>query len=108
MTDIQIPANNSNNQILSNEREKDMQKLCDEIAENFFKLKNNFNASNIILQSNYKVDENGNKILNKNFDNIELIEENLDELYYIYYKIKKQIMEARKIHLTIEKTMVYN
>ena len=32
-----------------------------------------------------------------NFDNIELIEENLDELYYTYYKIKKRISEARRI-----------
>ena len=57
MTDIQIPTNNIiNNEILSNEREKDMAKKCNEIAENFFKFKNRFNMNNIILQSNYKVD----------------------------------------------------
>ena len=61
-----------------------------------------------ILQSNYKVDENGKKILNNNFDNIELIEENLDELYYTYYKIKKRISEARRLNLSIEKTFVSN
>ena len=47
-------------------------------------------------------------MLNNNFDNIELIEENLDELYYLYYKIKKRISEARKVNLLIEKTIVSN
>jgi hypothetical protein len=46
--------------------------------------------------------------LNNNFDNIELIEENLDELYYSYYKIKKRISQARSINLLIEKTPVSN
>ena len=59
--------------------------------------------SDIILQSNYKVDENGNKILNNNFDNIELIEENLDEVMYAYNIIKTKIADARKVYLTIEK-----
>lgn len=111
MTDIQLPNINNNASILSNEREKcekKMKKLCDEIAEDFFKLRKNFNMSNQILQSNYKVDENGNKVLNKNFDNIELIEENLDELYYSYYMIKKRISEARRLNLSIEKNMVSN
>jgi len=104
MTDIQIPTNNIiNNEILSNEREKDMAKKCNEIAENFFKFKNRFNMNNIILQSNYKVDENGNKILNNNFDNIELIEENLDELFYAYQLIKEKIADTRKDFLEIQK-----
>ena len=104
MTDFHLPnINNNNASILSNEREKEMKKMCDEIAEEFFKFRKNFTMSNQILQSNYKVDENGNKILNNNFDNIELIEENLDELYYSYYKIKKRISQARSINLLIEK-----
>lgn len=103
MTDYQVPNINNNDSISSNVREKEMQNICDKIAEEFFKFRKNFNMSNQILQSNYKVDENGNKILNNNFDNIELIEENLDELYYAYYKIKKQISQARSINLLIEK-----
>ena len=103
MTDIQMPANNINNEILSNEREKNMEQKCNEIAENFFKFKNRFNMSNIILQSNYKVDENGNKLLNNNFDNIELIEENLDELFYAYQLIKEKIANTRKDFLEIQK-----
>ena len=59
--------------------------------------------SNIILQSNYKVDENGNKLLNNNFDNIELIEENLDELFYAYQLIKEKIANTRKDFLEIQK-----
>ena len=103
MTDIQMPANNINNEILSNEREKNMEQKCNEIAENFFKFKNRFNISNIILQSNYKIDENGNKLLNNNFDNIELIEENLDELFYAYQLIKEKIADTRKDFLEIQK-----
>lgn len=102
MTDIQIPAN-INNENLLNEREKEMNQKCNEIAENFFKFKNRFNMSNIILQSNYKVDENGNKLLNNNFDNIELIEENLDELFYVYHLIKEKIADTRKNYLEIQK-----
>ena len=108
MTDFQLPNINNNDSVPSNVREKEMQNICDEIAEEFFKFRKNFTMSNQILQSNYKVDENGNKILNNNFDNIELIEENLDELYYSYYKIKKRISEARKVNLLIEKTIVSN
>ena len=104
MAEIQTSMNNIN--ILSNEREnyeKEMQEKCNEIAEYFFKFKNRFHMSDIILQSNYKVDENGNKILNNNFDNIELIEENLDEVMYAYNIIKTKIADARKVYLTIEK-----
>lgn len=109
MTDFHLPnINNNNDSVLPNKREKEMQKICHEIAEEFFKFRKNFNMSNQILQSNYKVDENGNKVLNNNFDNIELIEENLDELYYSYYKIKKQISQARSLNLFIEKTLVSN
>ena len=103
MTDIQIPANNINNENLLNEREKAMEQKCNDIAESFFKFKNRINISNIILQSNYKVDENGNKILNNNFDNIELIEENLDELFYAYQLIKEKIEDTRKDYLEIQK-----
>ena len=102
MTDIQMPTN-INNEILLNEREKAMEQKCNEIAENFFKFKNRLNMSNIILQSNYKIDENGNRILNTNFDNIELIEENLDELFYAYQLIKEKIADTRKNYLEIQK-----
>ena len=108
MTDFQLPNINNNASVLSNDREQEMKKMCDEIAEEFYKFKKSFNMNNQILQSNYKVDENGKKILNNNFDNIELIEENLDELYYSYYKIKKRISQARSINLLIEKTLVSN
>ena len=62
MTDFQLPNINNNASILSNDREQEMKKMCDEIAEEFFKFRKNFTMSNQILQSNYKVDENGNKI----------------------------------------------
>jgi len=103
MTDIQLPTTIINNETLSNEREKEMEQKCNEIAETFFKFKNRFNMSNIILQSNYKIDENGNKLLNNNFDNIELIEENLDELFYAYQLIKEKIADTRKDYLEIQK-----
>ena len=70
MTDIQLPNINNNPSILSNERENcenKMKKLCDEIAEDFFKLRKSFNMSNQILQSNYKVDENGNKLAEEGY-----------------------------------------
>ena len=107
MTDFHLPNINKIN-VHRSDTEDEMKKICDEIAEDFFKFKKSFNMNNQILQSNYKVDENGKKILNNNFDNIELIEENLDELYYTYYKIKKRISEARRLNLSIEKTFVSN
>jgi hypothetical protein len=56
-----------------------------------------------MLQENYKKDEYGNIIMNNRFDEIELIEENLDELFYVYSLIKGQIAEARKLNLDIQK-----
>jgi hypothetical protein len=99
MTDIQIIMHNNtpndNMELLTNK--------CNKIAESFYKLKNRFEYSNIMLQENYKKDERGNIIMNNRFDEIEIIEENLDELFYIYSLIKGQIADARKLNLDIQK-----
>ena len=100
MTDI-MPNNTFNN--TSNNNMELLTNKCNKIAESFYKLKNRFEYSNIMLQENYKKDKYGNIIMNNRFDEIELIEENLDELFYVYSLIKGQIADARKLNLDIQK-----
>jgi hypothetical protein len=99
MTDIQIIMHNNT----PNDNMESLTNKCNKIAESFYKLKNRFEYSNIMLQENYKKDKYGNIIMNNRFDEIELIEENLDELFYVYSLIKGQIADARKLNLDIEK-----
>ena len=99
MTDIQIIMHNNT----PNDNMESLTNKCNKIAESFYKLKNRFEYSNIMLQENYKKDKYGNIIMNNRFDEIELIEENLDELFYVYSLIKGQIADARKLNLDIQK-----
>lgn len=99
LTDLQ-----NNNTDLANKKIQminEMETKCNKIAEQFFKFKNKIEISCYILQQNYIVNDGG-KMFNTNFDDIELIEENLDELFYHYKLIKNNIYETRDIRLNIE------
>ena len=79
-----------------------MKEICATIGEKFYKFKCNFQKSEQILQKNYYKNENNSYIMNKNFAQIELIEENLDKLFYRFKEIKKEIAKARIAHHYIE------
>ncbi len=103
MTDVQIIELNYTSNNIMDSLTTEMKNKCNKIGESFYKFKNRFQYSNIMLQENYKKDEHDNIIVNNRFDEIEIIEENLDELFYVYSLIKGQIAEARKLNLDIEK-----
>ena len=81
--------NNLDDQIIINQEDSEeeltevMKEICATIGEKFYKFNCDFQKSEQILQKNYYKNENNVYILNKNFAEIELIEENLDKLFYI-------------------------
>ena len=100
--------NNLDDQIIINQEDSEeeltevMKEICATIGEKFYKFKCDFQKSEQILQKNYYKNENNVYILNKNFAEIELIEENLDKLFYKFKEIKKEIAKARIAHHYIE------
>ena len=100
--------NNLDDQIIINQEDSEeeltevMKEICATIGEKFYKFKCNFQKSEQILQKNYYKNENNSYIMNKNFAQIELIEENLDKLFYRFKEIKKEIAKARIAHHYIE------
>lgn len=80
------------------ELEEKMNNNCNETAQEFYKLKcQSFKVSET-LEKNY------NKYyLNNNFDDQELIEEQIDILIYEYAKIKENLKKGRDIRFYIEK-----
>ena len=100
--------NNLDDQIIINQEDSEeeltevMKEICATIGEKFYKFKCNFQKSEQILQKNYYKNENNSYIMNKNFAQIELIEENLDKLFYKFKEIKKEIAKARIAHHYIE------
>lgn len=99
---------NLDDQIIINQEDSEeeltevMKEICSTIGEKFYKFKIDFQKSEQILQKNYYKNENNAYIMNKNFAEIELIEENLDKLFYRFKEIKKEIAKARLTHHYIE------
>ncbi len=100
--------NNLDDQIIINQEDSEqeltevMKEFCATIGEKFYKFKFEFQKSEDILQKNYYKNENNVYIMNKNFAEIELIEENLDKLFYRFKEIKQEIAKARIAHHYIE------
>jgi len=100
--------NNLDDQIIINQEDSEqeltevMKEFCATIGEKFYKFKFEFQKSEDILQKNYYKNENNVYIMNKNFAEIELIEENLDKLFYRFKVIKQEIAKARIAHHYIE------
>lgn len=99
---------NLDDQIIINQEDSEqeltevMKEFCATIGEKFYKFKCDFQKSEQILEKNYYKNENNAYIMNKNFAEIELIEENLDKLFYRFKEIKKEIAKARLTHHYIE------
>jgi hypothetical protein len=72
-----------------------MNEICGTIGENIYKFKSEFQKSEKILEKNYFKSENNEYFMNINFGEIELIEENLDNLFYKFKEIKNDIAKAR-------------
>jgi SMC interacting uncharacterized protein involved in chromosome segregation len=72
-----------------------IKEICSTIGENLYKIKTDFKKSQQLLQKNYYKNENSEYFMNSNFEEIELIEENLDNLFHKFYEIKKEIAKAR-------------
>ena len=78
-------------------REK-MNYVCNQTAEDFYKLKSQSFKVSEILDKNYN-----KSYLNTNFDDQELIEEQIDILMYQYAKIKANLKKGRDISFYMEK-----
>lgn len=67
--------------------EEKMNSVCEKISKKFYCLKSNINNLNKLLETNF----------NKNFDEQELMEEQMDELIFEYSKIKDLLKKGREI-----------
>ncbi len=91
----------NDDQIIINENDSEqelmeiMKELCSTIGENLYKFKSDFQKTEQKLQKNYYKNENNQYFMNSNFEEIELIEENLDNLFHKFKEIKKDIGKAR-------------
>ena len=74
------------------ELDEKMNNNCNETVNKFYKLKKNINTIQNILKYNFN-----NKFANNNFDDHELIEEQIDHLIYEFSKIKESIKNGRII-----------
>ena len=73
-----------------------MKEICATVGEQFYKFIFDFKKTEELLEKNYHKNENSNGYhMNKNFEDIELLEENLDNLFYKFKKIKAEIANAR-------------
>ena len=75
-----------------------MNNICNESAQKFYKLKSQSLHVSNILENNFN-----KSYLNTNFDEQELIEEQIDKLIYQYEQIKKHLRDGREIRCYIEK-----
>lgn len=75
-----------------------MNYICNQTAHEFYKLTCQSLKVSDILGKNFN-----KSYLNNNFDEQELIEEQIDTLIYQYSKIKKNLRDGRDIRLYIEK-----
>ena len=80
-----------------------MLQQCKIIGEKFYKFRGDFSNSENILSENFYKNGKNDTFINTEFDEIELIEENIDELIDSFKKIKKEISKTRKIKLILEK-----
>lgn len=78
-------------------REK-MNNMNDHSAKEFYKLKAQSCKVTAILEQNFN-----EKTMNKNFDDHELIEEQIDKLIHQYTKIKENLKNGREVRFYIEK-----
>ena len=78
-------------------REK-MNNINDHSAKEFYKLKSQSCKVTAILEQHFN-----EKSMNKNFDDHELIEEQIDKLIYQYTKIKENLKNGREVRFYIEK-----
>ena len=66
--------------------------VCEMAAQEFYKLKTFSSKVTNILENNYNL-----QFMNKNFDEQELIEEQLDKLMFEYVKVKELLKKGREI-----------
>jgi len=80
------------------ELQEKMNYICNETAQEFYKLKNQSTRVSNILERNFN-----KSYLNNNFDDQEIIEEQIDKLIYQYTKIKQNLRDGREVRFYIEK-----
>lgn len=80
------------------ELQEKMNYICDQTAQEFYKLTCQSLKVSDILERNFN-----KTYLNNNFDQQELIEEQIDKLIYQYTQIKKNLRDGREIRLYMEK-----
>jgi hypothetical protein len=72
--------------------------ICSQTSNSFYKFKKKVNNIHNLLENNFN-----NKFENNNFDDHELIEEQIDDLIYDFLKIKEFLKKGRIIKFYKEK-----
>lgn len=80
------------------ELQEKMNCICNQIAQEFYKIKYQSVKVSEILETNFN-----KSYLNNNFDNQEQIEEQIDILIYQYAKIKEKLRVGRLVRYNMEK-----
>ena len=103
MTDTTSPNNIYENDSHESLKEQ-MDKNIHQIANKFNNIKFRMNNVTRLLDKNFYYDKETLKFcLNHNFDDLEFIEEQFDEVFHKYNYIKCYLNEARKIRCFIDK-----
>jgi hypothetical protein len=80
------------------ELEEKINYICNQTAQDFYKLKYQSIHVTDILERNFN-----KSFINISFDDHEVIEEQIDKLMYQYAKIKKNLRDGREVKFYIEK-----
>jgi len=80
-----------------NELREEMRNVSELISCKFYLLKQRLTNVNVTLNVNFN-----KEFINNNFDNHELIEEQFDELFYEYNKVKEFLKKGREIRYYYE------
>jgi len=83
------------------ELQENMNYICDQTAQEFYKLTCQSLKVSDILERNFN-----KTYLNNNFDQQEIIEEQIDKLIYQYTQIKKNLRDGREIRFYMEKKVI--
>lgn len=97
-----IPEYNVVNLYISSDHEIEelqdkMNFICNQISKEFYGLKYQITQVSDILEKNFN-----KSYLNNNFDDQEIIEEQIDKFIYKYQKIKKNLKDGREVRSYME------
>lgn len=94
ITEIDIHANSDHE---LEELQEKMQHICHETGQEFYNIKKQSLKISNLLEQNFN-----EEYINTNFDEQEIIEEQIDKLIYEYKKVKEYLKNGRQVRCYIE------